>query len=294
MSGRATLVGTPIGNLGDITMRAVETLRNASRIYAEDTRRTQVLLSHLGIDGKKLLSLNAHASERALATVIEILRSGEDIALVTDAGMPSVSDPGTELVRAIRQAGFEVTVVPGPSAVTTAVAASGLVDAGFTFLGFLPRKGSKRRATLANLVRSEVPTVFFESPHRIAETLLDLHALAPSRRIAICRELTKKFEEVRVVTLEEAVAPGFKEEWLGELTLVLAASEEPAVTEADFDLEVRARELLESGASVREVVASLQRETQLMGLKLRKQDLYARVQLLADAPSDEDDPDAEA
>lgn len=289
MSGRATLVGTPIGNLGDITLRAVETLRSASRIYAEDTRRTQTLLSHLGIDGKKLISLNAHASERALQTVVEILRSGEDIALVTDAGMPSVSDPGTELVRAIREAGFEVTVVPGPSAVTTAVALSGLVDSSFTFLGFLPRKGSKRRATLARLVKSEVPTVFFESPHRIAETLVDLHALAPQRKIAICRELTKKFEEVRVVALEEAVAPGFKDEWLGELTLVLAASEEAAVTEADLDLDARARELLAGGASVREAALELQRETQLAGLKVRKQDLYARVRLLVDAPGEDDD-----
>lgn len=288
MSGRAFLVGTPIGHLGDITLRAIETLRNASRIYAEDTRRTQVLLSHLGIDGKKLISLNAHASERALASVVEILRSGEDIAVVTDAGMPSVSDPGTELVRAIRAANFEVSAIPGPSAVTTAVAVSGLVDAGFTFLGFLPRKGAKRRAALARLVRSDLPTVFFESPHRIADTLTELCELAPERRIALCRELTKKFEEVRVVTVAEAATPGFKDEWLGELTVVLAAAEEAETGDDDFDLDARARALLGSGGSVREVTLTLQGEALRAGMKVRKQGLYARVQLLADAPSDDD------
>ena len=199
MTGRLSLIGTPIGNLGDITYRAVLRLTEVTRIYAEDTRRTRVLLSHLGLEGKKLLSLNAHSTERTLATAVEILSNGEDIALVTDAGMPGVSDPGTELVRGARAAGIEIEVLPGPSAVTAAVALCGLVDGPFTFVGFLPRKGTKRKEALMRIAKSPIPVILFESPHRMKETLSDFASVCEStRQVAVCRELTKKFEETLV------------------------------------------------------------------------------------------------
>src|SRR5690606_9262743 len=199
MAGRLSLVGTPIGNLGDITLRAIERLKVVSRIYAEDTRRTRALLSSLGIEGKRLLSLHAHSSERAVETAVEILEGGDDVALVTDAGMPGVSDPGFELVQKARAQGIIIDVIPGPSAVTASVALSGLVQNAFVFLGFLPRKGAKRKETLRRIAVSDLPTVLFESPHRMKDTLSDLALLCePTRQVAICRELTKKYEETIV------------------------------------------------------------------------------------------------
>src|SRR5690606_34216078 len=144
MTGTLHLVGTPIGNLGDITQRAIATLQVVDHVFAEDTRRTRALLTALGIRGKSVSALHAHSSSKMLATALEILREGRDVALVTDAGMPGISDPGRALVQAARSAGAHVTAEPGPSAVTMAVALSGLVDGPFLFLGFLPRKGRAR------------------------------------------------------------------------------------------------------------------------------------------------------
>ena len=138
------VIGTPIGNLGDITLRAIDTLREVTHVAAEDTRRTRQLLSHLDIHGKQLVALDAHASEKRVAGLVERLVAGESVALVTDAGMPSVSDPGTALVRAAIEKGVTVTVIPGPSAVTAAVALSGLVEGPFLFLGFLPNTHTQR------------------------------------------------------------------------------------------------------------------------------------------------------
>ena len=288
MPGRLFLVGTPIGNLGDVTLRAVETLKSVTRVYAEDTRRTLVLLSHLGIQGKKLLSLHAHSSERAIRTAVEILSGGDDVALVTDAGMPSVSDPGSELVRACRAAAIEVVVIPGPSAVTTAVAASGLVDGGFAFLGFLPRKGSKRAEVLASIAESRIPTVLFESPHRMHETLVDLEKACGARSIAICRELTKKFEEVVVAPLDVVSRPDYRAEWMGEFTLVVSAEERGTQTVDDaIDLDERARALLARGLSVREATQELTRQMATSGVKVSKRDVYARVLLAAGSGEEE-------
>lgn len=290
MSGRLYLVGTPIGNLGDITLRAIETLKQVERIYAEDTRRTRMLLSHLGIEGKKLIALHAHSDERVVATAVEILQSGLDIALVTDAGMPSVSDPGDILVRAAREAELPVTVIPGPSAVTTAIAASGLSSAGFFFLGFLPRKGKKRSEALQMLAHSPVAVVLFESPHRIAETLVDLEKACGPRTIAICRELTKKFEEVQLVSLSEAAREDFRETWLGELTLVLAPATSPSPENPEeFDIDSQIQQLLLEGHSVREISQELSRRLQLAHIKLSRRDVYARVlQLSQEDPTPSD------
>ncbi len=292
MAGRLFLIGTPIGNLGDISLRAAETLRAVHCIFAEDTRRSRVLLGHLGIHGKKLLSFHAHSTERSLSTATEMLSAGEDLALLTDAGMPSVSDPGTELVRAARQVDAEVVVIPGPSAVTSAVALSGLVDGPFSFLGFLPRKGRSRADALRYVEHSPYPVVLFESPHRIEDTLRDLLSVCGPRQVAICRELTKKFEETLSTTLDVAAAEGFKSEWLGELTLVVSGrgQSETTVEDADYDLEGRAKQLLGEGHSVRETAQLLSQELVLAGIKSGRREVYQRVlSLSAQADSDDDE-----
>ncbi len=285
MVGRLSLVGTPIGNLGDITLRAVEALKDADRIYAEDTRRSRTLLSHLGIEGKRLVSLHAHSTERAIGAAVEVLMSGENVALVTDAGMPGVSDPGAELVRAAQKAKIEVTVLPGPSAVTAAVALSGLVDGPFTFLGFLPRKGLKRIEALKHLSSSAEPQIFFESPHRIKGTLNDLlEVCGPTRRVALCREITKKFEETLLLPLSELAAPEFRELWQGEFTLVVEKSPTPGQTDQrQYDLDERARQLLQEGHSVKSVATTLCNELTQRGKKTSRRDLYARVLALTES-----------
>ena len=284
MKGQLWLIGTPIGNLGDMTFRAVDCLRAAGRIYAEDTRRTRTLLSHFGIEGKTLLSLHAHSPERDRNNAIEILLSGEHVALVTDAGMPGISDPGADLVRAARQAGLSVQVIPGPSAVTTAVALCGLVEGPFTFLGFLPRKGSKRKKMVSVVATSPVPTVLFESPHRVADTLKELHAsCGPERMVAICRELTKKYEETRVVDLATTQADAFLLNAQGEFTLVVDRAQRDEFESAEFDFEERALTLLAQGLSVRDVSAQLLHEQSLGPSKRSKRELYALVQEIHDS-----------
>ncbi|MGH9000790.1 MAG: 16S rRNA (cytidine(1402)-2'-O)-methyltransferase, partial [Acidimicrobiia bacterium] len=198
-AGTLTLVGTPIGNLGDLSPRATETLRAADVIAAEDTRRTRVLLSAAGVPGGgRLLALHARNTGRvAPALVGRIAAEGLSVAYVTDAGMPGISDPGAALVRLALDAGVAVGVVPGPSAVLCALAVSGLPADRFVFEGFLPRKGADRRARLAALAVEERTVVLFESPVRLLGTLSDLAgALGDDRAVAVCRELTKKFETV--------------------------------------------------------------------------------------------------
>lgn len=284
MQGRLFLVGTPIGNLGDITLRAVECLRSVSRIYAEDTRRSRVLLTHLGIEGTRLLSLHAHSTDRALSNVVEVLLSGEDVALITDAGMPGVSDPGAELVRAARESDIEISVLPGPSAVTAAVALSGLVDGPFCFLGFLPRKGKKRSRSLAKIAESDIPIILFESPHRVQETFSDLEEVCGgTRKVAICREVTKKFEETLVVSLAECSKKDFREQWQGEFTLVVEKSDgQQPNTEAPFDLDERAFVLLREGKPLKAVSQTLAKELEKRGEKRSRRELYAHLLSLAE------------
>jgi len=254
------VVGTPIGNLDDLTLRAAETLRHVPHVAAEDTRRTRALLSHLGVHGRALHTLDAHASDRVVAGVVARLVAGEDVALVTDAGMPAVSDPGARLVAAAAAAGVAVRVVPGPSALTAAVAVSGLVDGPFWFAGFLPRKGGKRRDVLERIARSSEPVVLFESPQRTAGALVDLAARQPARPAAVCRELTKVHETIERGALAELAA---RTEWRGEVVIVLgpgAPAPAPACTD-DAEVRVAVRRRLARGESVREVAAALAAET---------------------------------
>ena len=254
--GTLYLVATPIGNLGDMTERAVATLRQVAHVAAEDTRRTRGLLSHFAITGKELHTLDANASERAVARVVGLLKDGQDVAFATDAGTPGVSDPGRALVQAAVAAGVPITSLPGASAVTTAVALSGLVAGPFLFLGFLPRQGSGRKELLRRIEHETFPVVLFEAPHRMQETLVDLSAHCPDRQAAVCRELTKLHEEVRRGSLQE-LSQNVRE-WLGEVVIVLGETAAlPVPGSSDDDLRKRARALVEGGASVKAIASHL-------------------------------------
>ena len=199
------VVATPIGNLGDITRRALEVLAAAHLVAAEDTRVTRALLHHYGI-AARVVALHEHNEARAAGAVIEAIAAGKAVALVSDAGTPAVSDPGHEVVRRVREAGHRVVPVPGASALTAALSASGLAFEGVVFAGFLPVKGSARRERLAALAAGSWAIALFESPHRIAQTLGDLHAALGERDVVIAREITKKFESIARVPLAGARA----------------------------------------------------------------------------------------
>ncbi len=193
-TGRVVLVPTPIGNLGDITLRALEVLRGADRIACEDTRRTAPLLAHHGISGKPLVSLHEHNESRRAPELVAAARAGETIAVVTDAGMPGISDPGYRLVQACIESDTPCEVLPGPSAVVTALIGSGFPCHAFHFGGFLSVKSGKRRSALTAAIESGETGIFFESPHRLVSTLEILAENHPEARVCVARELTKLFE----------------------------------------------------------------------------------------------------
>jgi 16S rRNA (cytidine1402-2'-O)-methyltransferase len=197
------VVATPIGNLGDITLRAIETLKGADVVAAEDTRNTRGLLSHLGISSR-LVALHEHNERRGAERVVEWIREGKAVALVTDAGTPGVSDPGAEVAAIVRAAGLRVVPIPGASALTAALSASGLVFEGCVFAGFLPAKGAARREKLVALAAGPWAIVLFEAPHRVEQTLADLHKSLGDRDVVIAREITKRFESIARVPLAKA------------------------------------------------------------------------------------------
>jgi len=247
--GTLFVVATPIGNLADVTMRALETLRTCDRVVAEDTRRTRQLLSHFGVAGKPVERLDAHASARDVARVVERLAAGERVALVTDAGTPGVSDPGEALVEAAVRAGARVVPVPGPSAALAAFVASGLAaDGRFRFVGFLPREGPARREAIATVCATPEPVVLFEAANRVRATLRDLADATPDRRACVARELTKVHEELVRGTCAELAADA--REWVGEVAVVLGAHA-PEAREARVDdaaLDARIDDELSRGA----------------------------------------------
>jgi 16S rRNA (cytidine1402-2'-O)-methyltransferase len=275
--GTLYVVSTPIGNLGDITRRAVEVLTAVRAVAAEDTRRTRALLSHLGIAHKPVLTLNAHSSREAVASVVERLLSGESVALVTDAGTPAVSDPGRALVSIARERGVPVLVVPGPSAVTAAVALSGLVEGPFAFVGYWPRQGVARREALERVEKSREALIFFESPQRLGETLAELAERLPDRLAFIGRELTKLHEEGLHGRLADLAAQGLS--WRGEIVVVIAPNpEEPAPDAERRELVFASlRAALESGASPSRIARSLADAT-----GLPRRELYERALAIKD------------
>jgi 16S rRNA (cytidine1402-2'-O)-methyltransferase len=256
--GTLFLVATPIGNLGDVTARAVETLRACDRVLAEDTRRTRQLLTHLGIAGKPVERLDAHAGQRDVARVVERLAASERVALVTDAGTPGVSDPGEALVRAALDAGATVVPIPGASAVLAAIVASGLAgDGRFRFLGFLPREGPPRREAIALVCETPEAVVLFEAPGRVRATLGELADATPGRGACVARELTKVHEEFVRSSCADLAAD--EREWIGEIVIVLGphAPEDRTVRIDDAALDARIDEALARGDHARTVADRL-------------------------------------
>lgn len=223
-TGRIVLVPTPIGNLGDITLRALEILRTADRIACEDTRHSAPLLAQHGISGKPLVALHDHNEARRAPDLIAAARAGETIAVISDAGMPGISDPGYRLVQACLETGMPFEVLPGPSAVITALIGSGFPCHAFRFGGFLSVKSGKRRTALTEALASGETGIFFESPHRIVSTLEILAEIDPTARACVARELTKKFETYHRGTAAEVLAHFQAHPPKGEIVLLVHAA----------------------------------------------------------------------
>ena len=227
--GALVLVATPIGNLGDISQRAIEALKAADIICCEDTRHSGKLLAHFGVTGKKLVVINEHTEYDAREEIVSLVTSGSNVALITDAGTPGISDPGERLVVAVINAGGGVTAVPGPSALTMALVISGLPTSRFVFEGFLPRSGAERTERLAMATTESRTTVFYEAPHRLVKTLSDLTtACGAMRGVVLARELTKLHEEIWRGTLQDANMHVAKTEPRGEYVIILEPAKPPA------------------------------------------------------------------
>jgi 16S rRNA (cytidine1402-2'-O)-methyltransferase len=261
VAGTLYVVATPLGNLGDLSPRAADTLKRVSVVAAEDTRHSKPLLHHAGSKAE-LVSFHAHSSDRALDRLLRILSEGRDVALITDAGTPAISDPGAELVAAARERGVQVVTIPGPSAVPASLAVSGIPADRYLFLGFLPRKGSDRRRLLETIAKSEWTVVLFEAPNRVTELLEDLgEVCGPERQATVSRELTKVFEETRAGTFPELAAYFAEAPVRGEVTVVVSGTGKPRVEEPPPDPAERARAMLDEGLTRKEVAARLAEET---------------------------------
>ena len=274
------VIGTPIGNLGDLSSRVVDALRDAEVIACEDTRRTRKLLAHAGIPAdRRLRAVHAHNEQHEAARIVDEVRDGKTVVYATDAGMPTVSDPGAAVVRACRAAELPVEVVPGPSAALAALVLSGFPADRFVFEGFLPRKGPERRTRLAAIAVEDRTVVLFESPHRVAATLADLHdvtgSAAAERRVCVAREITKLHEEVLLTDLATAAAVAADHEPRGEHVIVIvgAPTDTAPVTDATLDDALRAA--FARGLSARDAAAAAARD-----LGLPKRRAYERATAL--------------
>ncbi len=254
--GRLIVCPTPIGNMADVTLRVLEELAAADAIACEDTRHTRLLLDRHGIDAGRLVSLHEHNESARARELVERIRGGETVALVSDAGMPLVSDPGYELLQACLREDVPVEVLPGPSAVITALVASGLPSARWRFQGFLPRRRGELRALLEG--PSET-LVAFESPRRLAATLALLAEIDPERRVAVCRELTKLHEEIARGSAAELAERYAGEQARGEITLVIDAAAGSSSDAALVPAAAAVRELIEAGARPRAAASAVAR-----------------------------------
>ncbi len=261
MTGRLVLVSTPIGNLGDMTPRAVETLRACALICCEDTRHSGKLLSHAGISGVRLAVANEHTEVARTEEVLNLLAAGSDVAVITDAGTPGISDPGARLARAAIDAGHVVSAVPGPAALVMALVVSGFDSTRFVFEGFLPRSGRERTERIAEVAAERRTIVLYEAPHRVERTVTDLAAACgASRRVALARELTKLHEEIWRGTLAEAAVHLTERAPRGEYVVVVEGA--PAAVEADDDAVLTAlRMALAGGADRRTAIATVMAST---------------------------------
>jgi 16S rRNA (cytidine1402-2'-O)-methyltransferase len=256
--GRLVLVATPIGNLGDLSPRAVEALGAAVLVCCEDTRRTGRLLQHAGVAAPRLAVCNEHTERARIAEVLAALGDGGDVAVVTDAGTPGISDPGERLVRAVADAGYEITSVPGPTALVAALVTSGLATGRFAFEGFLPRSGSARRDRLAELATERRTIIVYEAPHRVLGTLADLAtALGDDRPVAVARELTKLWETIVRGTLGSIA--GDLGEPRGEYVLVVAGTPDASAQPDDDAIRAALRAELADGVTTRDAASSVAR-----------------------------------
>lgn len=278
LCGRLVLVSTPIGNLGDLSPRAVEVLAHADLVCCEDTRRTRALLTHCAITGRRLLSLHARNETARLPEVLGHLAAGRTVALVSDAGTPTVSDPGARLVAAAVAAGAEVTAVPGPSAAVTALVVSGLPTARFCFEGFLARRGSDRRRRLEAVAAEERTVLIHEAPGRLAATLADLLSVCgPDRGVVVARELTKLHEEVWRGNLARAAEEFAAREVRGEVVVVLAGAEPEPPPDAT-DVEAALRRHVDAGVSWRDAASAVAGELQVSRRQVYEQALALRTE----------------
>ncbi|MDE0604274.1 MAG: 16S rRNA (cytidine(1402)-2'-O)-methyltransferase [bacterium] len=257
MAGRLILVATPIGNLGDLSPRAVEVLADADVVACEDTRRTGKLLAYAGVSAPRLLVVNEHTEAAGAVEIAEVVAGGKTVVLVSDAGTPAVSDPGSRVVEAVLDAGGEVEAVPGPSAALAALVVSGLPTGRFCFEGFLPRKGRPRADRIEEFSHESRTMVLFEAPHRLARTLGDLaEALGGDRWVAIVREQTKLHEEVWRGTLADAIVRADGTEPRGEHVLVVAGCPDPAPPSVP-QIKAALEEKLAGGLSRRDAAAAV-------------------------------------
>ncbi len=259
------VVATPIGNLEDITLRAIRTLKEVKLIAAEDTRTTRKLLSHFNIQ-TPITSYHEHNKLTKLDLILERLSDG-DVALVSDAGMPGISDPGYELISAVIHQNVPVIPIPGPTVLTAALVVSGIPTDNFHYIGFLPHKAGERRRLLETIGLESNTLVLFESPHRIPESLKDLEEILGDRKVAVCRELTKIHEEVFRGTLSEARKHFLSPK--GEFTLVIAGNPEPEKTKMNADIQKRLYRMQKSGIGAKEAVSQVSTET-----GISKKELY--------------------
>ena len=253
--GVLTLIATPIGNLSDISARAVEVLATSALVCCEDTRRSGLLLQHLGVSGKKYLVVNEHTEHDACDEIVAALRAGINVAMITDAGTPGISDPGERVVRAVLNAGLNVTSTPGPAALIMALVVSGLSTSRFVFEGFVPRSGAERTRRLGDIANETRTVVLYEAPHRLARTLADLEvACGPMRQTVLARELTKIHEEFWRGTLHDASRHAQTTEPRGEYVVMLEGARPPAPP-TDEELSDALRAELTKGLSRKDSAA---------------------------------------
>jgi 16S rRNA (cytidine1402-2'-O)-methyltransferase len=272
--GHLYIVPTPIGNLGDITLRAIEVLRISDILVCEDTREAKKLLSHLGIpSGNRLMVLHDHNEDTRMIKIAEEVENGKTVALMSDAGMPGIADPGIKVVAFLLENDLSVEVLPGPSAALTALVASGLPSYRFVFEGFIPRKGSKRFERLDEISKEHRTIIIYESPHRIKDTMNDLYGVCePDRQVAIVRELTKMHEEVWRGTLEEAYSIMAVLEPRGEYVIILGTSE---IQEPEIDYIAIERDVLilhDDKMSTRDIAELISQQH-----SISKKEAYSRV-----------------
>lgn len=263
--GNLFVVGTPIGNLGDITYRAVETLNSVDTILAEDTRNTLKLLTHFNIK-KSLISYEKHTEQKKISQVVKLLDEGKDIALVSDAGMPIISDPGQNLVSYLRDNDYNVIIIPGVTALITAIVGSGFDSSKFTFEGFLSVSKKQRKKHLEDIKNEKRTMIFYEAPHKILYTLKDLLEALGDRKICICRELTKIYEEYKITTIKQAIEYIDKNGIKGEIVLIVEGKNKETIEE-DSQKKILSipnatlvKEYIDSGMDKKEAIKAVAKE----------------------------------